>query len=150
MRLIVLSLLLLTASCGRESSNHAAPPVSPPSGVATDQRLAVPEALAGEYRVAGVDGQPLDASFGIAISIDAETISYDPRCAGFVWSYRYENGSLETGRPSGPAQAVCEIAMPPELTQLAGVLDSAERARRTPENGIEISGAGRSVTLFSQ
>lgn len=115
-----------------------------------------PQRIEGEYRLAGIDGQPFDAPFGVALSIDANTISYDPRCAGFVWTYEYLDGQLSTRRSpllendqSGEAE-VCEIAVPPELTLVAEALDAAERAERTPENALLLSGQGRSVTLFSQ
>lgn len=152
MRLTFLPLLLLAAACDppAEPDDRVGQSGHAPSAAPVEQDCRALEELMGEYRVAAIDGQPLDASFGVAVSIDPEAITYDPRCAGFVWTYQYREGRLETRRPSGPAQAVCEIAVAPELTQLASALDSAERAERTPENGIRLSGGGRSVTLFSQ
>ena len=44
----------------------------------------------------------------------------------------------------------CDIGFPEELPQIVSVLEAADRIERTPENGVLISGNGRSVTLFSQ
>ena len=159
MRLIILPLLLLLPGCTAaedwfDRARHASlPPLNGPE----QEDPNAPQRLLGEYRVAGIDGQPLDANFGIGVSVDAETISYEPRCAGFVWKYHYRAGWLATQRssslrtqPEDAAEAGACANVAPELTQLASAIDAAERAERTPENGILLSGGGRSVTLFSQ
>jgi len=159
MRLIIFPLLLLLPGCTAaedwfDRARHASlPPLKGPE----QQDPNAPEGLVGEYRVAGIDGQPLNAAFGIGVSLDAETISYEPRCAGFVWKYDYRAGWLATQRssrlgaqPKAAAEAGACDNVAPELTQLASAIDAAERAERTPENGILLSGGGRSVTLFSQ
>jgi hypothetical protein len=139
----------------------AAPSPSPtpqgePAGRLTSP--AAPASLAGEYRVAGIDGESLNADFGIALSISDSRISYEPECAGFVWDYTYEAGVLTTERsaghgperqPDGPT-AVCAVAVAPELRQLGQAIDAVASAERTPANAIELSGGGRSVTLFTQ
>jgi hypothetical protein len=116
--------------------------------------LPAPESLVGEYRVAGIDGEELNASFGIPLSIDQGTISYEPKCAGFVWQYAYRDGALDNERRQEklhhPPPPVCVIAVPPELNTLASALEASDRAGRTPANGIELSGNGRSVLLFTQ
>jgi hypothetical protein len=119
--------------------------------------LPAPESLVGEYRVAGIDGQPLDADVGIALSIDRTTLSFDPRCAGFVWNYSYLRGRLDLKRAAplnppvdGVPAPVCAVAIPPDQRALGKALDSVERAGRSPENGVLLSGGGHSVTLFSQ
>lgn len=125
---------------------------------ATAEPIGAPESLVGEYRVAGIDGSPLDADFGIALSIEGKRISYEPECAGFVWDYTYRHGVLGTTRAPGygPTRQpdgsimVCAVAVPPEFYQLGQAIDAATHAARTPANGIELTGAGRSVTLFSQ
>jgi hypothetical protein len=119
---------------------------------------AAPASLAGEYRVAGIDGEPLNAGFGIALSITEDRISYEPECAGFVWDYTHEAGVLTTERSAryGPQRqpdgsvVVCAVGVAPELRQLGQAIDAATRAERTPSNAIELSGGGRSVTLFTQ
>lgn len=113
--------------------------------------------LIGEYRVAGIDGQPLDAPIGIAVSIDGPMLSFEPTCAGFVWSLEFVGGRLVTTRfgearaePQVPPPPVCAVAVPPEHRALAAAFDAAERVSRTPANGIEFTGGGHSVLLFGQ
>ena len=115
--------------------------------------------LQGEYRVAGIDNAALDAPFGIALSIVGQVLSFEPVCAGFVWTISIApDGRLQLVRNPdfGPERqddgtvAVCAVAVPPELTQLGDALDRISVAQRTPEGGLLLSGNGRSVTLFSQ
>lgn len=129
----------------------ATPAVSTPTTVSRpadgDAPAGVPAALVGEYRVAGIDGREIGGSIGLALSVTAQEIAFDPRCAGFRWSYSYQAGTLATARPAGP---VCRIGVGPEEQRLATALDAVTSARRTPSNGIELSGGGHSVTLYSQ
>jgi hypothetical protein len=121
-----------------------------PSGTpdeADSSIIATPEALAGEYRVAGVDGQDVDLPHGIAASITADRIEVQSDCIRFAWSYRFEDRLLVTEQ--APV-ASCRRALLPEERALSEAIESADVVRRTPENGIELSGSGRSVTLFSQ
>jgi len=156
-RLTILSLLLLATGCGPAQDGFGRDRAAgvPPSAAPAGEALAAPERLVGEYRVAGIDGQPLEAPFGIAVSIDDDTLGFDPRCAGFVWTYRYRGGGLATlrspdlpDRAAGPSGCVTGFTVLHE--RLAEAIDAAERAERTPENGILLSGRGRSVLLFSQ
>lgn len=138
---------LLVGACEQER------PVPPPAATPTPAPSATPHAdapasLVGEWRVAGIDGQPVDAPIGIALSIDTQEIGFDPRCAGFTWDYNYSAGTLETIRRN--PTAICAIGYDPVLDRLAEALDGATTARRSPANAIELSGGGHSVTLFSQ
>lgn len=45
---------------------------------------------------------------------------------------------------------VCEIGYPPEVPQIWQAMDAADTIERTADNGVLISGGGRSVLLFSQ
>ena len=112
----------------------------------------------GEYRVAGIDGAGLQADFGIAVSIDGPMLSYEPTCAGFVWTIAEDAGAFTftrspgfgpTRQPDGTI-AVCAVAVPPEMERLGAAVDAARRAWRTPANGVLLEGGGRSVLLFSQ
>ena len=51
---------------------------------------------------------------------------------------------------AGPGGATCRIAVHPEQQRLATALDAVTSAVRTPSNGIELTGGGHSVTLYSQ
>jgi len=163
-----LLLLLGLAACDSPEPPHDAldaqssPPAPGPNRVTTAPAaptavLPAPAELVGEWRVAGIDGQALTGDIGIALSIDAQSLSYEPRCAGFVWDYTYARGSvsLERAAPVNPPvdgipAPVCAVAVAPELRALGIALDHAVSAGRTPENGVLLSGGGHSVTLFSQ
>jgi hypothetical protein len=84
-------------------------------------------------------------------------LSFEPTCAGFVWSLRFENGALVTTRlsevrvaPGDPPPPVCAVALLPEQRLLAQAFDAADKVTRTPANGILFEGGGRSALLFSQ
>ena len=114
-----------------------------------------PISLTGEWRVAGIDGKPFDAPYGLALRADDRKIWWEPRCAGYVRSYSITGGRVAIGpdphRPNPPALvSVCPIGPPPRLADVMRAIDSAETIRRTAANGIELAGGGRSLTLFSQ
>lgn len=163
-----LSALALLSGCDDEP---AAPPASEPTVQPTRQQSEqqpepLPEnaltsvaELQGEYRVAGIDDEPLNTQFGIALSIAGQVLSFDPVCAGFVWTISIaQDGRLDLVRNPdfGPERqadgtfAVCDVVVPPELTQLGEALDQISIAQRTLDGGLLLSGNGRSVTLFSQ
>jgi len=118
-----------------------------PSSTETAQAEA-PASLIGEYRVAGIDGTEVGGNIGIGLSVTETNIFFEPRCAGFDWTYTYDSGALTTERPAD--RPVCKIAVHSEQQRLAIALDAVTRAERTPANGIELTGGGHSVTLFSQ
>ena len=130
----------LTAA-GRGYTRSTAPPVA---------------SLSGEWRVAGIDGESFDGSVGLALRGDADKLWWEPRCAGMARGYRITGStiafsSLDPPRgPGDPTPAVCAIGLPPRLDEVFRALDAAAMVKRTPSNGIEISGGGHSVTLFSQ
>ncbi|MCA1660881.1 MAG: hypothetical protein LC648_01440 [Novosphingobium sp.] len=109
-----------------------------------------PTTLAGEWRVAGIDGAPFDEPYGLGLSADDRKIWMEPRCAGIVRSYRITGARIVIGPPPDPQTAVCAIGMPPRTDDVLRALDNADTIRRTPQNGIELSGGRRSLTLFSQ
>lgn len=122
--------------------------------------------LAGEWRVAGIDGNEFDEPYGIALSADGEEIWWEPRCAGAIVQYRIVNerfvviepppvspthpASDRTGMPMPPPPAVCTIGLPPRLPDVMNAIRAAEKIERTPANAIRLSGNGRSLTLFGQ
>ena len=146
------------ARSGPEEAREGAPAASRETLPAPDPASTIPQDISGEYRVAGIDGEPLDAEFGIAVSIDGETISFEPTCHGFAWTYRYQAGTLALAKdprfgpqsaPDGSATS-CLSAVPPEYRALARAFAAADAVRRTPANALEFTGNGHSVTLFSQ
>ena len=154
---IMLLATLALAGCDEQAK---APAVAASSASATAEALVpaatpdpaptnAPASLIGEWRVAGIDGQPLDGPIGLAVSIDDRSISAEPPCAGFVWNYRYTAGSLEIlSRPEKKLPPGCTVA--PQQTALDRAISAATRADRTPANGVELSGGGHSLLLFSQ
>lgn len=114
--------------------------------------------LEGEYRVAGIDGAPLDEGFGIAVSIGNGHVTFEPTCIGFDWTIADQPGgglNLQRFQPLPPATGeppppVCAVKVHPAQARLGQVFDAVDHAARTPENGILLTGAGRSVTLFAQ
>lgn len=121
-----------------------------PSGTpdeADSSIIATSEALAGEYRVAGIDGQDVNLPHGITASITDNRIEVQSDCIRFAWSYRFEDRLLVTEQ--APV-ASCRRALLAEERALSEAVEAADVVRRTPANGIELSGSGRSVTLFAQ
>ena len=143
----VLWAAILLAACQRIEAPTPAPSPSPSLAAPSP---AAPTTLAGEWRVAGIDGAPFDEPFGLALSADARLVWMEPRCAGVARSYRITAGRIAFGPDPAARNEVCAIGMPPRTEEVLRALDAAETIRRTPQNGIEISGGGRSLTLFSQ
>lgn len=118
-----------------------------------------PTTLAGEWRVAGIDGKDFNESYGLALSASEREIWWAPRCAGMVRSYTINGASIRftspvasgpAATPGAPSPPVCAIGLPPRLNEVVRALDAATTVARTPSNGIEIIGGGHSVLLFSQ
>jgi hypothetical protein len=145
MRALLLSLsICVLAAC---QPGEKAPPEAADSADRSSSIIASPETLAGEYRVAGIDGADVNLPHGISASITNERIDIQSDCIRFAWTYRFEGQSLVTEQ--APV-ASCRRALLPEERALAEAMEAADAVRRTPANGIEFSGGGRSVTLFGQ
>ena len=109
--------------------------------------------LAGEWRVAGVNGEDFDEPYGIALSADGEEIWWNPSCAWQSVRYTISGTRFRMIPPPEVPQEplyVCAIAVPPRLPEIMETIRGADRIERTPANGIRLSGNGRSLTLFGQ
>jgi len=112
--------------------------------------------LAGEWRVAGIDGASFDEPYGLALSGDEGELWWNPKCAGMWRTYRISDSRIafafpeQLRRPDGSTPPVCTIGLPSRLPEVFRALDAAETITRTPSNGILIAGGGHSVTLFTQ
>ncbi len=150
----VLAVTALLLACSQQPAatgsdrTEAAPAPAPAPAPAT---------LEGEWRVAGIDGEPLDEPYGIAMTADAHEIWWEPRCAGMVFGYTIDGNVIITGPRSGTPPAststpapVCLVGHPTRLSDVSQALQLAERIEITPANGVLISGGGHSLTLFSQ
>ena len=158
MKRLFLIVALATASC---QSARIADRAEPGDSSIPAVDAGWPETLVGQYRVAAIDGSEVGGGISIALAITDTLIAFAPRCAGFGWTYSYDDGVLATDRPqkprnpdapfeARPAAPVCRIAVHPEQERLARALDAVTQARRIPANGIELIGGGHSVTLYSQ
>ena len=149
-------LLALLAACQQpipaDSGRDAAPPTSSPPRA---EPVAV-SSLAGEWRVAGIDGHSFDEPIGLSLTGNEQELWWQPRCAGMARVYRIEGplitfGSTEPPRPAGaPTPPVCAIGLPPRLDEVLRALDDAQSVARSPSNGVLISGPNHSILLFSQ
>lgn len=135
-------------------STDAKPPAPPAS-----TGLLAPTTLAGEWKIVAIDGQDFNEPYGLALSANASEVWWEPRCAGMVRGYTIEGPAIRIGRapslgpppaPGTPPPPVCAIGLPPRLPDAVRALDAATAIRRTPSNGVELSGGGHSLLLFSQ
>lgn len=157
---------ILPTGCGdmQETGQSASSPTG--KEAPTMPSLAAPATLDGGYRVASIDGAPFDEPYGLALGANDREIWWSPRCAGHAIAYRIEGERFMASAPKPPPSPppppaedepsppppplICGIAPPPRLSEVMDALLAGERIERTPENGIRISGGGRSVTIFSQ
>lgn len=164
MKHALLALLLLSlglAACERQiqpERNHTDPPreVPQPGPQRPVEAPAQVSSLAGEWRVAGIDGDSLDEPVALALTGDDDQLWWEPRCAGMARNYRIESHWISFGSslppiPAGsPTPSVCGIGVSPRIRDVFRALDDAVSVARTPNNGIVISGPRHSLTLFSQ
>jgi hypothetical protein len=149
-------LFALLAACQQPiqpNTGRDAPP--PASSSPTAGSVAVIN-LAGEWRVAGIDGRSLDEPIGLSLAGNEHQLWWQPRCAGMARAYRMDGqaitfGSTEPPRRAGaPPPTVCDIGLPPRLDEVFRALDDAQSVARSPSNGVLISGPSHSVLLFAQ
>lgn len=131
----------------RDGPYVASAPLPPSTSDPATGNVNVPGSLVGEYRVAGVDGRDVDLPHAITLSITAETIRYTSQCVGGTWRYRREGDRLVTQEVP---LAVCQRALYPEEEAIDALFAAGPTFRRTEANGIELSGGGHTVTVFSQ
>jgi hypothetical protein len=112
--------------------------------------------LAGDWRVAGIDGADFNEPYGLALKGDDERLWWEPLCARQGRRYRIGGGAIAFSALAPPPRAggtpapVCLIAPPARLADVMRALDAARTVERTPQNGILIAGGGHSLLLFSQ
>ena len=140
------------AETSASTRNETVIPVpSPTRRPATEEpstnRITATADLAGEYRVAGVDGQGIDLPYGISASISGDRIHVTADCVNMDWSYRFENGAQATERV--PVES-CARGLTREEQAIAEAFDTATAVVLNRANGFEFTGDGSSVTLFTQ
>jgi hypothetical protein len=161
-RLIGFAALLLAGCSERDQAAPPSPleePASPPAAtaqtpVAATERpagnVAVTKAgeLVGEYRVAGVNGREIDLPYGLAASLNEVGIMIEADCLVLSWVYFFEGSRLVTEQLF--PRASCGRRLLPEEEAIVTALNGANKVSRTATNGLEFSGGGHSVLLFSQ
>lgn len=141
---IIFALGLMAAACTPAEKDAPEPqPAATPSQPASVD-------LRGNWRVAGLDGEPIDTSYAIALIADENRIWWEPGCAGQYRTYSVSGDTFAAPSRSNANLEVCEIGYPEELPEIWSALEASDRIERTAANGVLISGNGRSVTLFSQ
>lgn len=153
-RSLALVLCGLLAACG-SAENPAADPsptgareaAGPPPQAASAAGALPASSLAGEYRIAGVDGGDIDLPHGISATIGAHRIDVVSQCVEMAWSYRLEGTALRTTQL--PVVS-CDRGRYPEEEAIEEAFTDARAVERTESNGLRFSGGGRSVILFSQ
>lgn len=118
--------------------------------VTDDQRAARAVDLTGKWRVGALDGKAFSADHRIELTGEFRNIWWEPGCAGQGREYAIRCNRFETVPPGQQPREVCDIGFPPELPQIFQAMDAAETIARTADNGVLISGGGRSVLLYSQ
>ena len=103
--------------------------------------------LIGEWRVAGVDGQAIDALYAITASITPDRVHIVADCINVAWSYAAESGSITTQRV--PVEG-CGRGLSPHEEAIVAVIDGSTGFGRVPSNAVEIFHPQGRVTLFSQ
>lgn len=149
-------LLAFLVACQQPMQPNASRDASPPTSSSPRSGSVAVIKLAGEWRVAGIDGRSVEAPIALALAGNENQLWWEPRCAGMARTYRMDGqsvifGSTEPPLRSGePSKVTCDIGLPPRLDEVFRALDDAQSVARTPSNGVLISGPNHSLLLFSQ
>jgi hypothetical protein len=154
---------LMTSAAAVVSCQPAGQARPLPAAASENGAAAAPQAaaarvtsLAGDWRVAGIDGREFDEPYGLALKGDQERLWWKPLCALQARRYRIEGGTIRFSsaypppRRGDPPPLICLIAPPDRLPDVMRTLDAAQTVERTSQNGILIAGGGHSLLLFSQ
>ena len=147
MRRVLTLAVVFTVAC--QPADEADPPIEKPVvSSESDGPANLPQPLPpGEYRLAGVGGNAVNLGHAITVRVTGNVIEVVSQCVTQRWTYRIVADRLNTRRIIEP---VCDRGRYPEEEATAAVFDDPQQVMRTPENGLEVSGGGQSVTLFSQ
>ena len=136
-----------TDSASRTATPSDSPTTAPPIEPRVPATLIPASELVGEWRIAGVDGQAIDAPYGVTASITADRIHVVADCINVAWSYAAESGTISTKRV--PVEG-CGRGLTVQEEAIVATIDAATGFGRVPSNAVEIFTTGRRVTLFSQ
>jgi len=137
--IFLLALPLLAAACQ--------PAEAPASSGGTAAAAIAAADLAGEWRIASVDGASVDQPEAITATITASRIDVQSGCIRFAYDYQLDGGALTT---TNAPVASCRRGLTPAEQSVQQAFAGATQVARMPGNGVQFTGGGRSVTLFSQ
>lgn len=149
-------LLAFLAACQQPIQTNAGSDAAPPASPSPQAGSVAVINLAGEWRVAGIDGRSVDEPIALSLTGNENQMWWQPRCAGMARTYRIDGQSIIFGSTRPPPKAgepsgvVCDIGLPPRLDEVFRALDDAQSVARSPNNGVLISGPSHSLLLFSQ
>ena len=129
----------------RLSEAAPAPPILPANATAVNDI----GSIEGEWRVAGVAGQPLSQPFGISASIQGGEVRFVSQCI----SRQYElsiDGGLVTARLIANETPDCARALTIDERGLEQAMGQVKTAYRLPSNALVFDGPAGAVTLFTQ
>lgn len=103
--------------------------------------------IVGEWRIASVNGKDIDQSTGITASISDNEIRVNAGCVNMAFTYR-----LLAGRFASETTPVASCARPlsPAEKAVGDALTTAQNAARDSSNALVLSGAGNSLSLYTQ
>lgn len=156
------------AACSPAAENAAAPGGSDAQPVTSEKPAELPigatapTSIAGEWRVAGVNGEAIDIGWAMTASITADQISIQSQCMEFGRMYALDGTRLSkpdvppapevppaTG-PMPPPPPVCTRMFLPEEQAVSKALQDADLAYRLPDGSLVLDGPGGSLTLYTQ
>jgi hypothetical protein len=153
------SIMLLAAACSPKvpqrqppsepKVEQLAPAPAPPILPAGATPVAGLDSIKGEWRVAGVAGQPLSQPFGISASIKGGRVRFVSQCI----SRQYElsiDGGLVTARLIANETPDCARALTIDERGLEQAMGQVRTAYRLPSNALVFDGPAGAVTLFTQ
>jgi hypothetical protein len=148
-------LLALLAACQQPIQSNAGRDASPPASSSQQPDSAAVIKLAGEWRVAEIDGRSVKEPTELSLTGNENRLWWQPECAGMVRTYRMDGQSITFGSTKPPRQAgepevICEIGLPEQLDEVFRALDDAQSVARSPTNGVLISGPNHSLLLLSE
>ena len=139
----------LLTSCGPKGESPA--PGSAPAPTSSVARVGPSPVenvrLAGEYRVAGVDGDEIDQPYAVTASVTGDRIHVTADCLNFAWRYTIAGNRIATERM---AVEGCARGLTAAEEAVVAAIDAAQDVSRSPANAVELRGQGRVLTLFSQ
>ena len=122
-----------------------APPILPAGAIVVDDLASIE----GEWRVAGVAGQPLSQPFGISASIQDGRVRFVSQCIARQYGLDIEGGLLIARLVRND---VPDCARPLTLDErgLEQAMGQVKTAYRLPSNALLFDGPAGAVTLFPQ